>query len=178
MIRRVACASALYALMFTAIPAMAAGDMRPGLWEMTTQSAMTKNLPRISPGQLEQLKNMGVDISQLQNGAVVGRVCITKEMAEREELPPLNEKEAGCEITKQSRSGATYLVDMQCDNAQMTGRGTSKTVFANSRSFSSTADFTGSVQGLPVQDRIDTSGKWVSDDCGSVKPLTDQTPAR
>lgn len=154
-----------------AIPASAAGNMKPGLWEMTTQSPLTKNLPKVSPEQIEQLKQMGLDISQLQSGAVVGRVCITKEMAEREELPPLNEKEAGCEITKQSRSGATYLMEMRCDRADMQGTGSSKTVFANSESFSSTADFSGTVQGLPVRDRIDTSGRWLSSDCGSVKPI-------
>lgn len=161
-----------------AIPADAAGNMKAGLWELTTQSALTKNLPRISPEQIEQLKQMGVDISQLQSGAVVGKVCITKEMAEREELPPLNEKEAGCEITKQSHSGATYFVDMRCNNADMNGSGTSKTVFANSESFSSTANFSGTVRGLPVNDRVDTSGKWLGADCGSIKPIPEALPKK
>lgn len=159
-----------------ALPAFAAGNMRPGLWEVTSQSPLTKSLPKISPEQIEQLKQMGLDVSQLQNGAVVSRVCITKEMAEREELPPFNEKEAGCKITKQSHHDATYLVDMQCDNAQMQGKGRSKTVFANSESFSSTADFSGTVQGIPVNDRVDTSGKWVADDCGGIKPFEGKMP--
>jgi len=161
-----------------ALPAFAAGNMRPGLWEVTTQSPLTKSLPKISPEQIEQLKQMGLDVSQLQNGAVVSRVCITKEMVEREELPPFNESEAGCKITKQSHHDATYLVDMQCDNAQMQGTGNSKTVFANSESFSSTADFNGTVQGIPVNDRVDTSGKWVADDCGGVKPFEGKLPGK
>ncbi len=158
-------------LSLVVIPATAAGNMKAGLWELTTQSALTKNMPKISPEQIEQLKQMGVDISQLQSGAVVGKVCVTQEMAEREELPPLNEKEAGCEITKQSRNGATYLMDMRCNNGDLNGTGTSKTVFANSESFSSTANFSGTVRGLPVNDRVDTSGKWVGPDCGSIKPI-------
>lgn len=161
-----------------ALPAFAAGNMRPGLWEVTSQSPLTKSLPKISPEQIEQLKQMGLDVSQLQNGAVVSRVCITKEMAEREELPPFNENEAGCKITKQSHHDATYLVDMQCDNAQMQGTGKSKTVFANSESFSSTANFSGTVQGIPVNDRVDTSGKWVADDCGGVKPFEGKLPGK
>jgi hypothetical protein len=90
----------------------------------------------------------------------------------------LNEKEAGCEITKQSHSGATYLMDMRCDNADMTGTGTSKTVFANSESFSSTANFSGTLQGLPVNDRIDTSGKWIGADCGAIKPIPEAMPKK
>lgn len=161
-----------------AVPVFAAGVIRPGLWEVTSQSPLTKSLPKISPEQTEQLKQMGLDVSQLQSGAVVGKVCITKEMAAREELPPLTENEAGCKVTNQSRNGATFLVDMQCDSAQMQGKGTSRTVFSNSESFTSTANFSGTVQGIPVNDRVDTSGKWMRDDCGGVKPLEGKMPGK
>ncbi len=160
-------------------PAVAAGNMKPGLWEMTTQSPMMKNMPKISPEQIEQANKMGIDISQLQSGAIVNKVCITKEMAERDEPPPMSGKEAGCEVTSQSRTGATYRMEMACSGAEMKGKGSSKTVFSNGgESFSSTSTFDGTVQGVPVNDHIDTSGRWVNADCGSVKPIRNPLPNR
>jgi hypothetical protein len=166
--------SAAAVLMLSAsISVFAAGSMKPGLWEVTLQSSAMKNIPKISPEQVEQMRKMGVDMAQLQSGAIVNKICITKDMAERETLPQMNHKDSGCEMKNQKRTSDGYTMDLICDGAQMKGKGMSKTVFASDQSFSTTSEFKGTMQGMPVNDRTDTSGKWLSTDCGSVRPIRD-----
>lgn len=158
-------------MLSSSISVFAAGSMKPGLWEVTLQSSSMKNIPKISPEQIEQMRKMGVDMAQLQTGAIVNKICITKDMAESDNLPQMNHKDSGCEMKNQKRTSDGYTMDLICDGAQMKGKGISKTVFASDQSFSTTSEFKGTMQGVPVNDRTDTSGKWLSADCGSVRPI-------
>ena len=176
MSRSLSVAAAL--MLFCSIPVFAAGPIKPGLWEVTLQSSSMKNMPKISPEQIEQMRKMGIDMAQLQTGAIVNKICITKDMAERESLPQMNHKESGCEMKNQKRTSDGYTMDMICNGAQMKGKGSSKTVFASDKSFSTTSEFNGTMQGMPVNDRTDTSGKWLNADCGSVKPIQDTMPSK
>ena len=168
--------AAAFLMLSASISVFAAGSMKPGLWEVTLQSSAMKNMPKISPEQIEQMRKMGVDMAQLQTGAIVNKICITKDMTERENLPQMNHKESGCEMKNQKRSSDGYTMELICDGAQMKGKGTSKTVFASDQSFSTTSEFKGTMQGMPVNDRTDTSGKWLGADCGAVRPIRDAIP--
>jgi hypothetical protein len=169
---------AVVLMLLCSIPAFAGSTIKPGLWEVTLQSSSLKNMPKISPEQIEQMRKMGVDMAQLQTGAIVNKICITKDMAERESLPQMNHKESGCEMKNQKRTSDGYTMDMICNGAQMKGKGSSKTVFASDQSFSTTSEFKGMMQEMPINDRTDTSGKWLSSDCGSVKPIRDTMPGK
>ncbi|MFJ7565341.1 DUF3617 domain-containing protein [Herminiimonas sp. NPDC097707] len=160
-------------MLLLTMPGFAAGNIKPGLWEMTMQSDMMKNMPKMSPEQIQQMGKMGIDMAQLQSGAIVNKICITKEMAERDEVPQMSAKETGCELKNAQRSGATYTVDMVCNGPAMKGKGTIKTVYASDQSFSASSTFKGAVGGRPVDDRNDSSGKWLSANCGLVKPMQD-----
>ncbi len=160
-------------MLLSAMPGYAAGNIKPGLWEMTMQSDMMKNMPKISPEQIQQMRKMGIDVAQLQSGTIVNKVCITKEMAERDEVSQMNAKETGCELKNTQRSGTTYTMDMVCNGPAMKGKGTIKTVYASDQSFSTSSTFKGTVGGRPVDDRNDSSGKWLDANCGSVKPIQD-----
>lgn len=151
-------------------PVNAAGFMRAGLWEMTAQSAKPVEMPPMSAEQRTQLEKMGVDVARLQQGVFVNKVCISPEMAERETMPQLNKQETGCQIANQQRSGNLYTVDMVCDGKNMKGKGTTKTTFAGKESFQTESHFTGTAAGQPVDQRMHASGKWLSADCGNVKP--------
>lgn len=165
-------------LLFCSISSFAAGSIKPGLWEVTLQSSSMQGMPKISPEQIEQMRKLGIDMSQLQTGAIVNKICITKEMAERENLPQMNHKESGCETKNQKRNSDGYTMELICNGPQMKGRGTSKTVFASDQSFSTTSEFKGTMQGVPVNDRTDTSGKWLNTDCGAVRPIRDAMPGK
>lgn len=156
----------------------AAGNVKAGLWELTTESAAMKNMPEISPEQIEQMRKMGVDLTRLQSGVIINKVCVTKEMAARDELPQMNHKESGCEIRNQQHTGSNYTMDVICDGPKMKGKGVLKTSFSGNESFSSSSEFKGMVNGTPINDRNSTSGKWLSADCGSIKPIPEMPPRK
>ena len=158
--------------------AFAEEKMKAGLWEMTIKSDMTKNMPKIPPDQLKQMKEMGIAIPQMQDGGMVTRICITKEMAERDQAPEMNYKESGCQPKNYQRAGGSYSVDIVCDGPDMKGRGTARGKFSGSDSFTSTYDFKGTMHGQPLTQHQESSGKWLGADCGSVAPVTGAPPRR
>lgn len=161
----------------TAPGTWAAGQMKPGLWEMSMKSDAFKAMPKMSPQQMEQMRKMGVEMPQIQNGAMISKVCITKEMAAREQ-PPVGRNESGCQSKNFQRSGNAYSGDIVCDGAAMKGTGKVKGTFTGDTGFTSAYDFKGTAHGQPVNQRSETSGKWLAADCGSVKPVAEMHSAK
>jgi len=151
--------------------ALAAGMMQPGLWEMSIQSDAMKNMPKMSPEQLEMLRQKGVNVPSMQDGKLLTRVCISKEMAERDQPIDMHRNETGCQAKNYQRSGTGYTVDIACDSPRMKGEGRAKGNFLSKQSFNSSYDFKGTIQGRPVSQHQESTGKWLADDCGSVKPM-------
>lgn len=152
--------------------AWATGSLKPGLWEMTMKSDAVKNIPKMSPQQMEQMRRMGVNIPLMQDGGMVMKVCITKEMAEREQAPPQShQNESDCKSRNFQRTGSNYSVDIVCDGPHMKGEGKGTGTFSGNDRFNSTYDFKGTSGGRPVAQHQETSGKWLGADCGDVKPI-------
>lgn len=164
-------------LLSLSISASAETAMKPGLWEMTMKSDAIKNMPKIPPEQMEQMRKMGVNVPQMQNGAMVTKVCVTKQMAESQ-TPGVEKNEMGCETKNYKRSGNSYSADIVCNGADMKGEGKAKGTFAGDQSFTSTYDFKGTMHGQPVNQHHESSGKWLGTDCGSVKPVSAPKPAK
>jgi hypothetical protein len=162
--------SVLAVSLLFAATAQAAGNMKPGLWEITTQSDAMQNMPKIPPAQIERMRKMGVDVPQFQNGAIVSKVCISKETAERSQWPQPDQGGKDCKTGAAQQQGSSYTADIVCDGPDMKGKGTLKASFASNESFSSSTDFKGTAGGRPIQDHSVTSGKWLGADCGSVRP--------
>lgn len=156
-------------------PAWAADQMKPGLWEMTMKSDAMKNMPKIPPEQMEQMRKMGIDVPLIQDGAMVSRVCVTKQMAENAQMPGMDQSEMGCESKNYQRSGNSYSVDIVCNGATMKGTGKVKGSFTGNESYTSTYDFKGTMHGQPVTQHHESSGKWLAANCGNVKPAADVT---
>ena len=150
--------------------AHAAGDMKPGLWEITMQSEAMQSMPKIPPEQIERMRKMGVELPQLQDGAIVSKVCITPERAQREQWLQANRHANDCTTGTPQAQGNSYTADIVCNGPNVKGKGTLKASFASDASFSSSSTFNGTVGGQPVKDHSVTSGKWLSADCGAVKP--------
>jgi hypothetical protein len=165
-------ASILTLLMLCVSPAVwSAGQMKPGLWEMTMKSDAMKSMPKIPPEQIEKMKQMGVNMPQMQDGAIVTKVCISKEMAEREQPPQMTPNESGCQAKNYQRKADSYSVDIVCDSAQMKGTGSAKGAFASNESFNSTYDFKGTAHGQSISQHYESSGKWLNAACGDIKPV-------
>lgn len=150
----------------------AAEQMKPGLWEVTIKSDAFKNIPKMSPEQMKQMRDMGVNIPQMQDGGMLSKVCITKEMAARDAAAEMAQNESGCESKNVQRTGRSYSADIVCNGPNMKGSGKVKGSYTSNERFSSIYEFKGTAHGQPVNHRQESSGKWLSADCGSVKPIS------
>lgn len=167
-------ATAISILAFSAIgvcmPLSAAEKIKPGLWEMNMTSDAMKNMPKIPPEQMKKMREMGIHVPDMSDKGMTSKVCITREMAERDQMP-MEQNESGCKATNYQRSGSVYSVDILCDGPSLKGQGEVKGKLLGNESFTSTYDFKGSAHGQPVSQRHETSGKWLSADCGNVAPV-------
>ncbi len=176
--RRILFPISLLALAAVGSHAWAAGQMKPGLWEMTMKSDELKAMPPIPelpPEQLKQMRDMGIEMPVMRGGGMVSKVCITKEMAARDEPATADVKEMGCETKNYKTSGGQYSFDLVCNSPEMKGQGKVSGVFAGNESFSSRYQFKGTAHGEKVDQKHETTGKWISADCGTVKPVSAPT---
>jgi len=163
-------------LLLPVAQAWSAGQMKPGLWEVTVKSDAIKNMPQIPSEQWKKMREMGIDMPQLRDGGMVTRACITKEMAQRDQPLEMDRPETGCRSQNFQRSGDSYTADIVCDGPAMKGKGKIKGTLSGAERFTSTYDFKGSVHGQPVDQHHESNGKWMSADCGSVKPMSEMMP--
>ncbi len=76
----------------------------------------------------------------------------------------------GIKVPKMS-DGTPYSMDVIGNNADMKGQGRMESTFSSVEAFTSTCQFKGIAHGQPIEQSSETTGKWVGDDCGSVKPI-------
>ncbi len=164
-----------------ALPA-AAQTLKPGLWEITSRTAgnpqadqamaeMRKQLESMPPEQRRQMEAMmagrGVQMAPAAGGGMAARVCMTKDMVERNEVP---QQQGDCRTTRQQRSGSTVSMAFACTNPPSTGEST--VTIASPEAFSSRTRVTATHQGRNETMAMEANGKWVGADCGAIKPMT------
>ena len=57
---------------------------------------------------------------------MVVKVCMTKEMVERDQPPATSQNESGCQMKNFNRSGDAYSMETLCDSPNFKGTGTVK----------------------------------------------------
>lgn len=165
-------------LIFCVATAMAAETMKPGLWEMTMKSddVNRASMPEMSPAQREQMRTMGIELPEMRDGAVVQRVCFTKEMTQRNDPPGAAPTDPDCKVKNHQRGANSYRADVVCDGPNLKGTGIIKGSYSGPERFSSTYQFTGTSRGKPVKQQHDTSMRWLGANCGNVKPMSEMYP--
>lgn len=161
----------LFSALCCSASAWAVDTLKPGLWEMTVKSDAMKALPKMTPEQMEQMRKRGVNMPLMQDGGMLMKICVTKEMAERKLPPQAGQAGSECKSKNFQRTGSTYSIDIVCDGPNMKGEGKGQGTFAGNDHFKSTYDFKGTAHGKPVAQHQETSGKWVGAVCGDVKPV-------
>lgn len=150
--------------------------MKPGLWEITTTSNLLSLASQIPADQMENInqlaKEYGFEMPAIQNGAAVSNACITQEMANKKIMPSSFQEQAGCAVNKATQNGSNYRVEFVCKNPQLDGSGVAEGTFTNTENFTGKTVFNGTVQGSPIKEQANMSGKWVSASCGNTKPLS------
>jgi hypothetical protein len=172
--------AALLACLALGGPAMAQ-DMKPGLWELTNnvgssngqmQAAISearKQLANMSPEQRQAVQQMlqknGVELDVGDGGALRSRMCVTREMIERKEMPM---QQGDCSY-KMTPLGANRLkVNFACTRPRASGEG-EMTVDTPTRYH---ARMTVRNQDQPDQAvDMDVSGRWLAASCGKVRPI-------
>jgi hypothetical protein len=176
---RTCCAALLAAA--TCLPA-AAQSLKPGLWEISNKmdnpqvneamKQMQQQLAQMPPEQRKQMEAMmaqrGMKMGDGSGAGTTMQICMTKEMAERGDMQ-MDQGNAGCKITSQSRSGNTMKMAYACTNPPSSGEG--EYTYKGSEGYSSKMKVTTMQSGKPETMTMEGSGKWLSADCGNIKPM-------
>ena len=163
-----------------AVLPVAAQTLKPGLWEIhnkmnnsergDSMAEMHKQMAAMPPEQRKQVEAMmaqqGVKMAPGAGGAMAVQVCMTKEMAERNDLP----MQDGCRTTQQQRSGNTMKVAFTCTNPPSSGEG--QVTFQGPEAYASRMTVRTLAQGRTETTTMEGAGKWLKADCGSVRPMT------
>ncbi len=149
--------------------------IRPGLWEVSTTSPLLKLVPQLAPDQMAKLRQLagqyGVGMPDISSGAATGKVCVSPAMARQNILPGLDQARSGCRSHDARRSGSHYQAEVTCAGATISGSGVAQGDFSTPETFTGTSRFQGTVQGIAVDEHAQTSGRWISADCGGLKAM-------
>ena len=164
--------------------AAGAQTLKPGLWEVSHKmqtsgdakgqdrmAQMNEQMAKMSPEQRKKVEEMmGKNGAKAGSGGPGGgvnvRICMTKEMVERNELPA---QQGDCKTTQQSRSGNTMKMAFSCSKPPSSGEG--QVTFVSPEAYTSKMVMTSMASGKPQKIDMEGSGKWLGADCGSIKPI-------
>jgi len=159
----------------------AAQTLKPGLWEMQhkvqgnaqmdqAMAEMREQMAAMSPEQRKQMETMmagrGVQMAPAGDGGMRMKVCMTREMAERNDIPA---NRGDCRTSQQQRSGNTLKMRFTCTNPPSSGD--TQVTFNGPEAYTSKTNVTSTTNGKAETMTMEGSGKWLSADCGSVKPI-------
>jgi hypothetical protein len=134
------------------------------------QAHMQAQIAKMPPEKRKMMEEMmaqhGMQMGAGGPGGMTARLCMTKEMAERNDIPM---QHGDCKTTKQQRSGNTMTFAFACTNPPSSGEGTY--TFVNPEAYTFKMTMNTSVHGKPETMAMDGSGKWLSADCGKLKPI-------
>ncbi len=174
----VACAAALP---FTAALAQQP-HIRPGLWEETVSvksdnaqmnaamEQMKQRMAAMTPEQRAAMEKAmaGHGVAMNPGAPNTLRVCVTKEQIARGFRP---EEKGHCSRTNISTSGNVTKFDFACQSERgggVSGHGVYTELADTAFTVSTTADMVSPKMTMHIQN--DMTGKFISSDCGDVKP--------
>lgn len=160
-----------------------AQSTQPGLWEVTQKmggnpeidkamAQMQQQMAGMSPAEKKMMQDMmakqGMSVpTPGANGGMALKVCITPEMAAKQDMPV--QTEGDCTTTITSRTANSLKMNFVCKTPPSTGEGTY--TFISDKAYTMTMQMKTTQQGKPVSTTLDGQGKWLSASCGAVKPL-------
>ncbi len=168
------------AALVCAVSGVAAQTMKPGLWEITNKmssdsaamnkemAAMQKEMANMPADQRKMMESMmakqGVGMGA--GGAMTAKVCLTQEMVERNEV---GAQQGDCQHTRSARSGNTMKFSFVCAKPPSSGEG--EVTFVSPQAYTMKMMVSNGAKGKTEKMNMDASGKFLSADCGTVKPI-------
>ena len=160
----------------------AAQTMKPGLWEVNNKMSggsgemekgmaeMQKQLANMPPEQRKMMEDMmakqGVSMGAGGGGGMSAKVCLTKDMVESNQVAA---KQGDCQQTNSSRTGNTMKFSFVCTKPPSSGEG--QMTFVSPEAYTMKMAVNTTVKGKPETMNMDASGKFLSNECGSIKPI-------
>jgi hypothetical protein len=173
--------SAVLALLVLALNAQAQ-TIKPGLWEMTNkiqggsgemEKAMAeaqKAMAAMPPEQRKMMQDMmakkGVNIGTSPSDATSVNTCITREMIDSNEL---SAPAGDCKTGNSPRVGNSMNVSYVCTKPPSRGEG--QVIFTGPEAFSSKMTVNTTASGKNEKMIFEGQGKWLSAECGAIKPV-------
>ena len=163
-----------------ALPA-SAQTTRPGLWEITSKMSgnpemeqamaqMQKQMASMPPEQRKMMEDMmakqGMSVGVGGNGFST-KICVTKEMAARNQLPV--EQEGDCKNVISEKTSTGAKMTYSCTNPPSSGEG--RITFNGDTGYTMKMKVNTKEQGKTQTTLIDGTGKFLAADCGNIKPI-------
>lgn len=164
-----------------AVPS-SAQSLKPGLWEIKTQvksaggevesamAAMQDSLARMPPEQRkmveENMARQGVSVGGNGSG-MNARVCLSKEMAEHNRLPV--RRQGNCTEKHGPVVNGKMTSTFSCTNPPSSG--TAEYTFNGDTAYTMNMRSTTTMEGASKEMTMQSSGRWVSADCGAIRPM-------
>jgi hypothetical protein len=157
-----------------AAPAQPTAPIKTGLWQIHTErevdgqkmpdaSERMKNMP---PEKRAQVEAMMKQRGMATDGAGGAQVCYTREALERS---PWAEQQSSCKVSFSHRDAASWKWHSSCQ--QFASESDGEIVFKGRESYTVKIASVSKMSGKVRNSRITMTGKWLSADCGSIKPL-------
>jgi hypothetical protein len=147
--------------------------IKPGLWQIHGEREVNGQK---QPDASDRLKNMSpekraqIEAMMKQHGMGgslgMGQVCYTRETLERS---PWAGVQTDCKADFSTRSASSWKWHTSCPKSGYEADG--EAVFANSENYTVTTTSVSKVDDKVRNTRMTMTGKWVSADCGDVKPF-------
>ncbi|TAG34473.1 MAG: DUF3617 domain-containing protein [Polaromonas sp.] len=159
-----------------------AQTMKPGLWETTTKMGGSPEMDKAMAQMQEQLASMpadqrkkmqemmgksGLNMDAAPGGGMSVKACITKEMVDRNQMP--TQQKGDCTTTISDKNATSMKMSFTCTNPPSSGEG--QWTFSGDTAYSMKMRVKSIVEGKPQNTTLDGGGKWLSADCGNVRPV-------
>ena len=165
---------------------VSAQSIKPGLWEFTTQmqdssgkmaAAMAqaqKQMESMPPDQRKMMQDImakqGLQFGANASGMSV-KVCMTQEMVDDNAMTKQRADDSGsdCTHTNSPRSGNSMKFSYVCTKPPSSGEGL--ITFTSAEAYSMKMTTTSMVRGKPEKTDMQSTGRWLGSNCGSIKPM-------
>jgi hypothetical protein len=157
-------------------------DVKPGLWETTTSTEIggmgAAAMPTIPPEILEKMppeqraRMQAMMNSQGSGNTATNQSCVTEKDLERG-LRPETTKDQSCKVDSVSTNGKTQEAHVTCTNPRGKSTGVFKMTATSRETYEGTMDMNTAVDGRPMTVKLRLKGKWLSANCGNVKPIAE-----
>ena len=163
--------------------ALHAQNLQAGLWEIYTQlqggradkmaasmEKMQKELDKMPPEQRKMVQDMmakqGVQMGAAADGGISAKVCLSQEMVARNDF---SGQRGDCNHTASPRMGNTIKYSFVCTQPASSGEG--EITFQGREAYTQKMTVTTAVKGKPETVDMQSRGKWLGNDCGTIKPI-------